>query len=184
MRTRQQPLRSALRSLRARLTISMLGLKSVHPTTLVLLPARISRDLRTGAFCFVNAGAIIGPKVQFGNYVMLGPNVCILGDDHRIDVPGTPVIFSGRPPLRATIIRDDVWIGAGCFVHAGTTIGQGAVVAAGSVVTRDVEPYTIVGGVPARFIRRRFADAEAIVLHEKMLAANPTEKEFVPPKWM
>ncbi|WP_165219022.1 DapH/DapD/GlmU-related protein [Affinirhizobium pseudoryzae] len=61
-------------------------------------------------------------------------------------------------------IGHDVWIGHGVTVLAGVTIGTGAVIGAGAVVSRDVEPYTIVGGVPAKFIKRRFTEAEAEAL--------------------
>lgn len=63
-------------------------------------------------------------------------------------------------------IGHDVWIGHGATVTAGVTIGTGAVIGAGAVVTRDVEPYTFVGGVPARFIKRRFTEAQAEALLE------------------
>ena len=61
-------------------------------------------------------------------------------------------------------IGHDVWIGHGVTITAGVTIGNGAVVGAGAVVTKDVAPYTIVGGVPARFIKRRFTEAQAEAL--------------------
>jgi phosphonate metabolism protein (transferase hexapeptide repeat family) len=61
-------------------------------------------------------------------------------------------------------IGHDVWIGHGVTVTAGVTIGTGAVIGAGAVVTRDVEPYTVVGGVPARVIKRRFTEAQAEAL--------------------
>jgi len=57
--------------------------------------------------------------------------------------------------LKPIVIHDDVWIGGGAIILAGITIGQGAVVAAGAVVTKNVEPYTIVGGVPAKRIKER-----------------------------
>ncbi|MGJ8623450.1 MAG: chloramphenicol acetyltransferase [Yoonia sp.] len=61
-------------------------------------------------------------------------------------------------------IGHDVWIGHGVTVTAGVTIGTGAVIGAGAVVTRDVAPYTVVGGVPARFIKRRFSQAQSTAL--------------------
>ena len=61
-------------------------------------------------------------------------------------------------------IGHDVWIGHGVTVTAGVSIGNGAVIGAGAVVTRDVEPYTVVGGVPARFIKRRFSLEQAAAL--------------------
>jgi phosphonate metabolism protein (transferase hexapeptide repeat family) len=63
-------------------------------------------------------------------------------------------------------IGHDVWIGHGVTVTAGVTVGTGAVIGAGAVVTRDVEPYTVVGGVPARFIKRRFTRMQADALQE------------------
>lgn len=63
-------------------------------------------------------------------------------------------------------IGHDVWIGHGVTITAGVTIGNGAVVGAGAVVTRDVDPYTVVGGVPARLIKRRFTQAQADALQE------------------
>jgi phosphonate metabolism protein (transferase hexapeptide repeat family) len=63
-------------------------------------------------------------------------------------------------------VGHDVWIGHGVTVTAGVTIGTGAVIGAGAVVTKDVAPYTVVGGVPARFIKRRFAEEQAAALQE------------------
>lgn len=73
--------------------------------------------------------------------------------------------FEWRKADRVTI-GHDVWIGHGVTVTAGVTIGDGAVVGAGAVVTRDVAPYMVVGGVPARVIKRRFTDAQAEALQE------------------
>ncbi len=62
-------------------------------------------------------------------------------------------------PFRDTVIGHDVWTGHGVTIMPGVTIGSGAIVAAGSVVTKDVAPYAIVGGNPAKLIRKRFSDA-------------------------
>jgi lysophospholipase L1-like esterase len=116
--------------------------------------------------------------VQLGPYSMLGPRVSIVGGDHRFDRPGLPIIFSGRPALEKTIIEADVWIGAGAILLAGVRIGRGAIVAAGAVVTKDVAPYEVHGGVPARKIRERFANADDRELHDRMLAEPPRCGEY------
>lgn len=73
-------------------------------------------------------------------------------------------------------IGHDVWIGHGVTVTAGVTIGNGAVIGAGAVVTRDVDPYTVVGGVPARFIKRRFSQEQAAALERIAIWDWPREK--------
>ena len=75
-----------------------------------------------------------------------------------------------------TNFGSDVWIGHGCILRAGITIGRGAVVAAGSVVVKDVPPYAIYGGNPARQIRMRFNKAKRQE-YEKMLYSNHREFE-------
>ncbi|MBN2788510.1 MAG: CatB-related O-acetyltransferase [Paludibacteraceae bacterium] len=111
----------------------------------------------------------IGPNVKAGDYVMFAPNVKIIGADHCFDRPGKPMIFSGRPILKRTTIESDVWIGHSSIIMAGVTIERGAIIAAGSVVTQDVKAYSIVGGVPAKFIKMRFSDEESIKKHDAML---------------
>lgn len=147
----------------------VLGLRGIHPTVYVVLPSRISTDLVAGPHCFINRDCWICPSVTMGRYVMLGPEVAILGGDHVVDRAGVPMIFSGRPAVPQTTIGDDVWIGFRAILNAGVTIGNGAVVAAGAVLTKDVAPYTIVGGVPARVIGERIAAAEMRSEHERML---------------
>ncbi len=73
-------------------------------------------------------------------------------------------------------IGHDVWIGQGVTVTAGVTVGDGAVIGAGAVVTKDVAPYTVVGGVPARFIKRRFSEEQATALQAIALWDWPREK--------
>lgn len=145
------------------------GLRNVHATFFMSGASRVSKDLVAAEESFLADGCRICPRVRIGRYVMFGPNVTITGSDHRFDIPGTPMIFSGRPELRETVIGDDVWIGSGTFIMAGVKIGQGVVVAANSVVTKDIPPYEIHGGVPAKIIRARFSGPEDIARHEAML---------------
>ncbi len=116
-----------------------------------------------------------------GNYVMLGPQVLIVGKDHNYDVVGTPMIFAGRPEHPKTMIGDDVWIASRATIIAGIRIGSGAIVAAGAVVTRDVEEYAIVAGVPARTIGYRFTP-EQCQEHGHMLSAGVRKGEYCPPQ--
>ena len=101
--------------------------------------------------CCLN-GASAG--IRIGCDVMIAPNCCIVAFNHGTVLNGVPMI---RQLLveASIVIEDDVWIGANCTVTAGVTIHQGAMVAANSVVTRDVGPNEIVGGTPARFIKHR-----------------------------
>ena len=100
-----------------------------------------------------NAWISAEDEVRIGSDVMIGPDLMIYTANHGTDAC-KPMI---RQPMSTAPVRigNDVWIGARVIILAGVTIGDGAVVGAGAVVTRDVEPYDIVGGVPARKIGRR-----------------------------
>lgn len=101
--------------------------------------------------CCVN-GAAAG--IRIGRNVMIAPNCCLVAFDHGTALNGVPMVQ--QPLVEAPIvIEDDVWIGANCTITAGVTIRSGAIVAANSVVTRDVGPHEIVGGTPAKFIKHR-----------------------------
>ena len=94
-------------------------------------------------------------NVSIGNDVMIAPEVYILHSGHDFTNKEITMRFQGEQFYPLTIIEDEVWIGARAIINAGKKIGKGAIVAAGSVVTKDVEPYTIVGGNPASFIKNR-----------------------------
>lgn len=146
------------------------GLHHVHPTAYLASTASVCRDLQAEAYAFVNHGCLLGPKVAIGRYTMFGPRVAIVGGDHVYNSVNTPTIWAGRPTvLPPTVIGSDCWLGYGVIILAGVTIGDGAIVAAGAVVTKDVPAYTIVGGVPARFIRRRFQTQNDEDCHAAML---------------
>ena len=129
----------------------------------------MSRDLVAHEYSFINMGCVLGPKVELGRYVMLGPYVSVVGNDHVTSKAGVPIIFSGRPPQKQTFVEDDAWIGFGTIIVAGVRIGRGAIVGAGSVVTKDVPPYEIHAGVPAKKIGERFANETQRLKHDAML---------------
>lgn len=95
-----------------------------------------------------------GGGVNIGKRTLIGYRTQIISADHTIPPIGEPFPISGDK-FGQINIENDVWIGANCIITAGVTIGEGAVIAAGSVVTKDVCPFYIVGGVPAKLIKKR-----------------------------
>ena len=89
-------------------------------------------------------------EIRIGNNCLIGPDVGIYTAGHRLEPEGRTLDVYGMP----ITIGNDVWIGGHSTILPGVTIGNGAVIAAGAVVTHDVEPYTIVGGVPAKVIKK------------------------------
>ncbi len=107
--------------------------------------------------------------VQIGDKVLIASFVAILNsDDHNYDLVGKAMWDSGRGDKFRIMIEDDVWIGHGAVLLSPVRVGRGAIVAAGSVVVKDVPPYAIVGGNPARIIKMRFT-AEQSQEHERLL---------------
>ena len=153
------------------------GLWQVDKTACIIPPIRAFPDLVMREYAYVGPGAWICPKVLIGRYTMLAPEVAVLGGDHRFDLAGVPIEFSGRPILPVTDIGDDVWIGFRVIVLAGIKIGDGAIVAAGSIVTRDVAENTLVAGAPARLVKRRFAEEDWLT-HKAMLRSPAFERQY------
>nr|WP_255571239.1 CatB-related O-acetyltransferase [Halomarinibacterium sedimenti] len=104
--------------------------------------------------------------IEVGKYCQLGADVSIHTTNHPISYLSTYVnksLFNGElsqlKSVKKTVIGNDVWIGHNVNIMGGVTIGNGAIIAAGALVTKDVSPYTIVGGVPAKVIRKRFSES-------------------------
>ncbi|MFO7634182.1 MAG: acyltransferase [Caldilinea sp.] len=118
------------------------------------------RDL-PHAFIRIGANSLIGELnvlrgqggITIGDRVYTAPMVQMLAVNHVFDDPTRPMVEQGIT-ADGIVIEDDVWIGAGVIITDGVRICKGAVVAAGAVVTQDVPAYTVVGGVPARFLRK------------------------------
>ena len=110
----------------------------------------IGDNSNLGDYNFVGAAG----GVRIGRNVLIGQGVRFHSENHVFDRTDIPIKAQGVTN-EGIVVEDDVWLGSGVIVLDGVTIGQGAVVAAGSVVTRDVPRYAIVGGVPARVLRFR-----------------------------
>jgi acetyltransferase-like isoleucine patch superfamily enzyme len=140
----------------------------------VWLAGNITMRGSIGAYTFLRDGVRIAGQVShIGRFCSLAPGVVIGDSNHPTEwlsthsfqwgegswIPSQALRRFNTPPDRKgrrTLIGNDVWIGANAIILPGVTIGDGAIIAAGSVVSRDVPPYAIVGGVPARVIRFRF----------------------------
>jgi acetyltransferase-like isoleucine patch superfamily enzyme len=111
-------------------------------------------------------------RILIGNKAMIGPYVMIIAGDHNTTTVGK-FMYDEREKLpendQDVIIEDDVWVGAGAIILKGVRLGRGCIVAAGAVVKQSVEPYTIVGGIPARRIRVRFGDVHTLIRHDEAL---------------
>lgn len=121
---------------------------------LTIRPVGGTKNITIGKGSFLNTEIRFGcPKdrITIGKNCQIGPRVCFETMSHgMVYEPG-----KGRGRLSKPIVVDDeVWIGCGAIILQGVTIGKGAVVSAGSVVSKDVEPLTVVGGVPAKLLKK------------------------------
>lgn len=123
---------------------------------------------RLGRYAYIGQGFSASSPVCVGDLCMISTNVTLIGNDHGTDRPDLPVRLDFRWEHNVTIFEGDVWIGHGAIIRSGIRIGRGAVVAAGAVVTKNVDPYTIVGGNPARIIRKRFDD-DTVRSHDRLI---------------
>jgi len=114
--------------------------------------AHCRENLRIGSLCFLNTDIFIDANapVTIGDRVSIGHHVIIITADHAI---GASEFRAGALTARPVTIEEGAWIAARATLLPGVTIGRGAVVAAGAVVTKDVAPNTLVGGIPAKLIR-------------------------------
>jgi len=150
----------------------------------------IRNNVEIGKFSYINNGTTIFYGSRVGRYCSIGKKCEIGTVDHPIDWLSTSSIqynmgghfpkFKGRlkevefKQIEGTTIGNDVWIGSLVIIKSGINIGHGAIVAAGAVVTKDVPPYAIVGGVPAKVLKYRF-DEETIA---ELLEIKWWERDF------
>lgn len=154
------------------------GWHGVHSTSYVHSSCHVARDLVTEEYVFIASESWIAPMTTIGRYTMLAPRVAIVGGDHVSDRIGVPMHFSGRPAQISTRIGRDVWLGYGAILIRGVTIGEGAIVAAGAVVTKDVPSYEVWAGTPAARLGKRFETPEAEQRHTAMIDGAVLEPCF------
>lgn len=139
-------------------------------------------SIRIGRQVYIGKDVHIETNCEIGDYCLVANRVALVGRrDHDFRTPGVPVRF-GRwvgtlPPGDAVrcdrvVVENDVWIGFGAIVLSGVRVGRGAIVAAGSVVTKDVPAYAIAAGSPCHVVGSRFADEEERRRHEHAVATG------------
>ena len=154
--------------------------KNVYIGRLVYLWAKhtitIGDNFYIGKFSQIECDAEIGNNVIFANHVGL-----IGRYDHHYQQPGVPIRlasqirdkdYNWKGLHEKIIIEDDVWVGYGSIILSGVTVGQGSIIAAGSVVTNNVQPFSIYGGVPARKISDRFENESDLSEHVRLYNLN------------
>ncbi len=107
-----------------------------------------------GLNCRINENVFI-QQATIEDEVLIAPNVAILSISHNHEKLEKSIVNQGDSKPNAPIIKKGAWLGRNVIVMPGITVGEGAIVGAGAVVTKNIEPFTIVGGVPAKFIKKR-----------------------------
>lgn len=137
------------------------------------------KHISIGNNVYIGRGAFMLAQhshISIGDDTAIGPNVTVIGGDHRFDIVGKAINrYTDADKLpendRPVVIGPDVWIGSNATVLKGVEIARGSIVAAGAVVTRSFPPYSILAGVPARVIGRRFGEEQAAEHERRMRTA-------------
>lgn len=150
---------------------------SFEPPCTLARCVNFKSTIKMGAFSHIAEGCGLVQNVEIGRYCAIAPNVNICPPQHPLDwlaissrqfnpvflrwqdYTGKEVASRDMMAEKLVVIGNDVWVGLNAVIMDGVKIGDGAVVAAGAVVTKDVPPYAIVGGVPAKVIKYRFDEA-------------------------
>ena len=113
-------------------------------------------SIEIGDYCYINPQNILYGHggLKIGNNVLIGAQTLVIPANHVFTNKNELIRLQGDT-TQGTVIEDDVWIGCGCKILDGVTIGKGSVIGAGSVITRNVEPYSVVVGVPGKVIKQR-----------------------------
>lgn len=159
---------------------------------------RIGEQVSIGRYTYISSNSVIESKVTIGAFCSFGPGLYVAPGEHYVNMATThPIMFdsqwrkiAGLPEKKeylksigkkdvATTIGNDVWCGLNVTILRGVNIGDGAVVAAGAVVTRDVPPYAIVAGVPAKILKYRFGNEMIDFLEQSRWWEKPVDLEWL-----
>ncbi len=130
--------------------------------------------IRVGKRVYIGPNAYFNGPIVVGDDVMFGPDVHVRAGSHQFDLVGKTIRESGNVGWAPVVIGDDVWVGGHASILRGVTIGEGAVVGAGAVVTHDVAPYVVVVGIPGTPVASRFDD-ETLAEHLRLRGRNQSE---------
>lgn len=114
-----------------------------------------AKKLKIGNYVRINEHVFLQGEISIGDFVMIAPYTAIYTNAHEHGDVRTPMVQQGDTATKKVTICNNAWLGRNVVVLPGITVGEGAVVGANSVVTKDVAPFTIVGGVPAKLIKNR-----------------------------
>ena len=117
--------------------------------------AAFTPELKIGDWSGIGVNCEVNGPVTIGKYVMMGPEVVIYTSGHNFERTDIPMQQQGSSETKPVVIEDDVWIGRRAIIMPGVHIGKGCVIGAGAIVTKDVPDYCVVGGVPAKILKRR-----------------------------
>ena len=145
----------AFRALCGKLILSRCG-KDVN----IERGAVFAHTVEIGDHSGIGLRASLQGKSIIGSNVMMGPECMIFARNHAFSRTDIPMREQGFEPEKPVVIEDDVWIGARVTILPGVKVGTGAVLGAGAVVTKDVPPYAIVGGNPAKVLKYRKEEAQ------------------------
>ena len=141
---------TALRRFCGRLMLESCG-KKVNIEKNAVFSAKVSLGSRSG----IGINARINGRCVIGNDVMMGTDCVIITRSHRHDRTDIPMMDQGFEEERPVFIGNDVWLGDRVIILPGVHIGDGCIIGAGSVVTRDIPPYSVAAGIPAKDIKDR-----------------------------
>ena len=117
--------------------------------------AMFNANVSVGDYSDLGVRCQMNGPVTIGNYVMMGPDCLIYTQNHKFDDLSLPMQQSGFSEVKPVTIGNDVWIGGRVIILPGVTIGDGCIIGAGAVVSKDVPPYSVAVGNPARVVKSR-----------------------------